>query len=198
MTTNDLASVAAAGLREDEAQRRLQRDGPNDIEPARRRSLARRALGLLTEPMFALLLAAVLIYLALGDLGEGLTLAVFVLAVLALTLVQEGRADRSIEALRRLSEHRVELIRGGVVVERAARIRRDPQLEPLPVCLDDVAVVRTFEFSKKDLLKALRRSQALSATDCLRLLGRAAAWGPEHSFARTGAVLEVGRQAGTL
>jgi P-type Ca2+ transporter type 2C len=121
MTTDDLMSSAAAGLREDEAQRRLQRDGPNDIEPARRRSLARRALALLTEPMFALLLAAVLIYLALGDLGEGLTLAVFVLAVLALTLVQEGRADRSIEALRRLSEHRVELMRDGVVVERAAR-----------------------------------------------------------------------------
>ncbi len=121
MTTNDLPSAAAAGLREDEAQRRLQRNGPNDIEPARRRSLARRVLGLLTEPMFALLLAAVLIYLALGDLGEGLTLAVFVLAVLALTLVQEGRADRSIEALRRLSEHRVQLMRGGVVVERTAR-----------------------------------------------------------------------------
>ena len=121
MTTDDLMSSAAAGLREDEAQRRLQRDGPNDIEPASRRSLARRALALLTEPMFALLLAAVLIYLALGDLGEGLTLAVFVLAVLALTLVQEGRADRSIEALQRLSEHRVELMRGGVVVERAAR-----------------------------------------------------------------------------
>ena len=121
MTTDDLASPAAAGLREDEAQRRLQRDGPNDIEPARRRSLARRVLGLLTEPMFALLLAAVLIYLLLGDLGEGLTLALFVRAVLVLTLVQEGRADRSIEALRRLSEHRVELMRGGVVVERAAR-----------------------------------------------------------------------------
>ena len=121
MTTDDLASSATAGLREDEAQRRLQRDGPNEIEPARRRSLARRLLALLTEPMFALLLAAVLIYLLLGDLGEGLTLAVFVLAVLALTLVQEGRADRSIEALRQLSEHRVQIMRGGVVVERPAR-----------------------------------------------------------------------------
>lgn len=121
MTTDDLASSATAGLREDQAQRRLQRDGPNEIEPARRRSLARRLLALLTEPMFALLLAAVLIYLLLGDLGEGLTLAVFVLAVLALTLVQEGRADRSIEALRRLSEHRVQIMRGGVVVERPAR-----------------------------------------------------------------------------
>lgn len=121
MTTDDLASSATAGLREDEAQRRLQRDGPNEIEAARRRSLARRLLALLTEPMFALLLAAVLIYLLLGDLGEGLTLAVFVLAVLALTLVQEGRADRSIEALRRLSEHRVQIMRGGVVVERPAR-----------------------------------------------------------------------------
>ena len=110
-----------AGLSQQEAELRLAADGPNEIEPSRRRSLARRMLGLLAEPMFALLLAAVLIYLALGDLGEGLTLALFVLAVLGLTLFQEGRADQSIEALRRLSEHRVQVMRDGVSVERPAR-----------------------------------------------------------------------------
>ncbi len=109
------------GLSQEEARRRLERDGPNDIEPARRRSILGRLLGLLTEPMFALLLAAVLIYLALGDRGEGGTLAVFVLAVLGLTLMQEGRADRAIEALRRLSEHRVKVLRGGVALECTAR-----------------------------------------------------------------------------
>ncbi len=121
MGTNDTHSAGWVGLDQAEAQRRLDRDGPNDIEPARRRSLGRRLVGLLAEPMFALLLAAVFIYLALGDLGEGITLAAFVLAVLGLTLVQEGRADRSIEALRRLSEHRVQLVRDGVTVERPAR-----------------------------------------------------------------------------
>jgi Ca2+-transporting ATPase len=110
-----------AGLSQQEAELRLATDGPNQIEPSRKRSLARRMLGLLAEPMFALLLAAVLIYLALGDLGEGLTLALFVLAVLGLTLFQEGRADQSIEALRRLSEHRVQVMRGGVSIERPAR-----------------------------------------------------------------------------
>lgn len=109
------------GLSQEEARRRLDRDGPNDIEPVRRHSLWRRLLGLLAEPMFALLLAAVLIYLALGDRGEGLTLAVFVLAVLALTLMQEGRADRAIEALRRLSEHRVKVLRDGLGLDCAAR-----------------------------------------------------------------------------
>lgn len=121
MGIDDTQRTEQTGLSQEEARRRLQADGPNDIEPARRRGVARRIVGLLAEPMFALLLAAVLIYLALGDLGEGITLAVFVLAVLGLTLLQEGRADRSIEALRRLSEHRVQVLRDGVSVERPAR-----------------------------------------------------------------------------
>ena len=117
----DTAFAQPCGLSQQEAERRLALDGPNEIEQSRRRSLLGRILALLAEPMFALLLAAVLIYLALGDVGEGLTLALFVLAVLGLTLYQEGRADRSIEALQRLSEHRVQVLRDGVRVERPAR-----------------------------------------------------------------------------
>ncbi|MEI7785824.1 MAG: HAD-IC family P-type ATPase, partial [Betaproteobacteria bacterium] len=117
----DPSNAQPSGLSQQEAEQRLASDGPNEIEPSRRRSLVRRIGGLLAEPMFALLLAAVLIYLALGDLGEGLTLALFVLAVLGLTLYQEGRADQSIEALRRLSERRVQVMRDGLAVERPVR-----------------------------------------------------------------------------
>lgn len=114
-------SSQRSGLGQAEAMNRLAREGPNEIGPAQRRSWLRRGLGLLAEPMFGLLLAAVAIYLALGDLGEGLTLAAFVLAVLGLTLLQEGRADRSIEALRQLSEPCVQVLRDGLVQERPAR-----------------------------------------------------------------------------
>jgi len=115
MTTQSMRQGAPAltGLSEQQARSRLAQDGPNEIEAAKTRSIGRRALALLAEPMFALLLAAVLIYLALGDRIEGLTLAVFVLAVLGMTLVQEGRADRAIEALHQLSAQRVQVLREG-------------------------------------------------------------------------------------
>jgi Ca2+-transporting ATPase len=116
MTTQQMRPDAPAlsGLSEQQARSRLAQDGPNELQAAQRRSVGRRVLALLAEPMFALLLAAVLIYLALGDRLEGLTLAVFVLAVLGMTLFQEGRADRAIEALRQLSAQRVQVLRGGI------------------------------------------------------------------------------------
>lgn len=69
--------------------------------------------------MFLLLLAAGLIYLSLGDLREGLTLFGFVLITLSLTLIQEGRAERTLEALRDLSSPRALVIRDGAPVRIA-------------------------------------------------------------------------------
>jgi uncharacterized protein (TIGR00730 family) len=64
------------GLDPQEAAIRLARDGPNALEDVRRRSTLQRMGAMLGEPMFALLLAAVVIYLVLGDLGEGDTAAI--------------------------------------------------------------------------------------------------------------------------
>ena len=71
--------------------------------------------------MFALLVAAALLYMLLGDLTEGAIMAVFVLAVLGLTFFQEGRTEASIEALRELTETHAQVIRDGVVRKIAAR-----------------------------------------------------------------------------
>lgn len=68
--------------------------------------------------MFGLLLAASGLYLALGDRHEGLTLLGFVVVILVLTLVQEGRTERAMAALRDLTSPRALVIRDG----RAQRI----------------------------------------------------------------------------
>ena len=52
---------------------------------------------------------------------EGLTLAVFVIAVLALTFYQEGRSENAIEALRTLSQPTARVIRSGAPLSMAAR-----------------------------------------------------------------------------
>ena len=66
-----------------------------------------------TEPMFAMLIAAAAIYLVLGDVREALVLAASVLVILAITVVQERRTERALEALRDLSSPRALVVRGG-------------------------------------------------------------------------------------
>lgn len=173
-------SSQRSGLGQAEAMNRLAREGPNEIGPAQRRSWLRRGLGLLAEPMFGLLLAAVAIYLALGDLGEGLTLAAFVLAVLGLTLLQEGRADRSIEALRQLSEPCVQVLRDGQVLERPARdiVRGDWVLlaEGRRVVADGVLL----EADNLQVDESLLTGESVPVAKQTRASG-----GPEHVFSGT-------------
>ena len=117
-------TAPAAGLRglnPQEAAIRLARDGPNALVDVRQLSTLKRMGAMLREPMFALLVAAVVIYLVLGDLGEGAMLGVFVLAVLGLTFYQEGKSEASIAALRSLTQHQTQVLRSGVRIKVAAR-----------------------------------------------------------------------------
>ena len=102
-----------SGLTQAQAEAQLQQDGANELASSRHRSWLDRWMDLLAEPMIALLVAAALIYIVLGDVGEGLTLAVFVLAVIGLTLYQEGKSESSIEALRDLTQPMAQVSRDG-------------------------------------------------------------------------------------
>ncbi len=101
------------GLSAAQAAQRLHEDGPNTLPGGQGRSLLTIAAGTLREPMFLLLLVAGALYLVFGDLREGLTLMAFVIVTLGLTLFQEGKTERAIEALRNLSSPRALVIRDG-------------------------------------------------------------------------------------
>lgn len=103
----------APGLTTAQARARLAQDGPNEVAQGTRRSVWRRLADLLRQPMLALLVAAALLYMLLGDLTEGLTLSVFVLAVLALSFYQEGQSEAAIEALRQLTQAQARVLRDG-------------------------------------------------------------------------------------
>ena len=101
------------GLTSAEAAARLARDGPNALPSAERVPLARMAARVLLEPMILMLLGAGGIYLVIGNVGEALFLLASVLGVVALTLTQEHRAQRALEALRDMSSPRALVIREG-------------------------------------------------------------------------------------
>ena len=107
------APAASLGLSAAEAARRLQAEGFNELPQAGARSIVRLIADVLQEPMLLLLLAGAGIYLALGDLAEALLLGVFASASVAITIVQEARTERVLEALRDLSSPRALVIRDG-------------------------------------------------------------------------------------
>jgi Ca2+-transporting ATPase len=103
----------ASGLSAALAAQRLASEGPNTLPGGQRRSWLSIARETVREPMFLLLLAAATLYLVLGDWQEGLTLFGFVVVTLALTLYQEGKTERAIDALRDLTSPRALVIRDG-------------------------------------------------------------------------------------
>ncbi len=143
------------GLSADEARARLAVDGPNALAIAQQRTLLRLALGVAREPMFLLLLAAGGLYIAFGDLQEALTLLGFVVIVMTITVVQEGRTEGALEALRELSSPRAQVLRDGVVITVPARdlVRGD--------------IIRVAEGDRVPADAALRDGTALSVDESL-------------------------------
>jgi Ca2+-transporting ATPase len=103
-----------AGLSTPEAEHRLRSQGYNELPSTKERGILAIAVEVAKEPMFLLLVACGSIYLILGDLGEALMLLGFVFVVMGITIHQERKTERALEALRDLSSPRALVIRDGV------------------------------------------------------------------------------------
>jgi P-type Ca2+ transporter type 2C len=130
-TPSRQASDALRGLSSDAARQRLAQQGANELPRSRTRSFLTSAVHALAEPMFGLLVVAAAIYVALGDRVEAIFLAASVIVVMSITLYQEFKTERVLEALRDLASPRALVIRDGIE-------RRIPGRD---VVVDDVLVV---------------------------------------------------------
>jgi Ca2+-transporting ATPase len=109
----DGGSPDIRGLSEKEAAACLKAEGPNTLPQADRRTFIRIVLEILREPMFALLLAAAVIYLLIGELLDAVVLIGFATTSVSIALIQEARTERILESLRDLSSPRALVMRGG-------------------------------------------------------------------------------------
>jgi len=109
------------GLTTREAGRILEEEGPNELPSSKQRGSLRIALDVMREPMFLLLVACGAIYLVVGDMQEALMLLAFVFFVMGITLYQEQKTERALEALRDLSSPRAMVIRDGTQQRIAGR-----------------------------------------------------------------------------
>ena len=116
-----LESDLTLGLAQAEAERRLAAYGPNELRAAARTSAWALLLEQFKDVLVLILLVATGLSFMLGHDVESIAIAVIVLFSVGLGFVQEFRAERAIEALRRMAAPTATAMRGGEEVELPAR-----------------------------------------------------------------------------
>jgi P-type Ca2+ transporter type 2C len=118
---------SSQGLSTESAAERLAREGPNALPSSKHRSIWKIALDVVREPMFILLIMGGMVYLALGDQKEAMFLLLFGAFSVVITVVQESRSERVLEALRELSSPHAEVFRDGKRIKIDSRevVRED-------------------------------------------------------------------------
>jgi Ca2+-transporting ATPase len=109
------------GLNQPEAQKRLGRYGANELAEERRISPWALFLRQFKSFLIIILLIAVVLSAVLGEVADAVIIGVIVLFATSLGFFQEYRAERAMEALKRMAAPTASVRRGGKEVEIPAR-----------------------------------------------------------------------------
>lgn len=101
------------GLSDAEVLLRLKKSGYNELPSAKKRGIINIVFEVFREPMFLLLVACGTLYLILGDVGEALMLLGFVFVIIGITIYQENKTEKALDALKDLASPRALVIREG-------------------------------------------------------------------------------------
>lgn len=105
-----------SGLTGDEAKKRLEKYGPNELKGTERESLFKRFLDQMKDPMIiVLLIAAVLSFVSSGftDWVDSVIILLIVIVNAVISISQEDNAEKALEALRKMSAPLAKVIRNG-------------------------------------------------------------------------------------
>ena len=108
------------GLSEKEAAKRYEANGPNELKEAKKKSALESFLEQLNDPLIYVLMAAAMISLLLHEISDAAIIAVVVCMNAVVGMIQEGKAQRALDSLKKLTSPRAYCIRDGKEKEIAA------------------------------------------------------------------------------
>ncbi len=110
----------AIGLDSAEAARRLLASGPNRLAAKKRKGLLRRLLEQLQDVLIYILMAAAAISVLLGEASDAVIILAVVVINAVVGVIQESKAEKALEALKKLSAPRAVVVRDGSPRELAS------------------------------------------------------------------------------
>jgi Ca2+-transporting ATPase len=124
------------GLSSEEAKKRLEQDGPNAFQDKKPKTKVQMFLSQLKDPMIYILFGAVIISGFLKEFSDAVIILAVILLNAIIGMVQESKAEKSLEALKKLSSPTAlvrrdckpveiqasELVKGDIVLLEAGRV----------------------------------------------------------------------------
>lgn len=103
------------GLTDKDAQNRLKNYGLNEFLQKNKKSLFLRIFELLLEPMVIILFIASLFSFLIKDFIEGIVIVGVVIVNTIISLIQESKAEKAVEALKKIVSNQFRVLRNGVI-----------------------------------------------------------------------------------
>jgi Ca2+-transporting ATPase len=92
-----------SGLDQSQAEQRLEKYGRNKLNEGKKKSIASRFIEQLSDPMIIVLIAAAVISSIVGEAADAIIIMTVVILNSILGVVQEGKAEKAIEALQKMA-----------------------------------------------------------------------------------------------
>lgn len=108
------------GLTEEEAAKRFQEDGPNVLKEGKKKTAMESFLEQLNDPLICVLLVAALVSFLLKEVSDAAIIAVVIIVNATVGVIQEGKAQKALEALKKLTSPKAVVRRGGTIRELPA------------------------------------------------------------------------------
>ncbi len=192
------AVASGTGLALDEAARRLARHGANRLPAARRQPPWQRFLLQFHNPLIYVLLVAAAITFGLDDLVDTGVILGVVLVNAAIGFVQEGKAERALEAVSAMLASRATVLRDGAwhEIDAEALVPGDiVQLEPGARVPADLRLIRTKNLR---IDEAALTGESVAADKACGAVAAGAPLGDRRCMAYSGTVVGVGQGRGVV
>ena len=105
------------GLNDKEVIELQKKYGKNVLEKEKRERFLIKIIHIICEPMFLLLIIASLIYFLLGEARDGVIMLIFVIVIITIDIIQEWKTDKTLNALKDLSEPKITVLRNSKKIE---------------------------------------------------------------------------------
>ena len=116
-TIEKLESDKEMGLGLREAAERLRRDGRNEMKAPRKKTPIESFLEQLNDPLIYVLIVAALVSVLLKEISDAIIIGVVVVLNGVVGMLQEGKARKALESLKKLASPKAMVIREGKRME---------------------------------------------------------------------------------
>lgn len=111
--SEELQVDVQTGLNAKEADKRLEKYGANELEEKKQKSLFEKVIAQLKDFLVLILIGASIVSGILGEISDAIVIIAIVIVNAVLGVVQEGKAEQALSALKKMSSPNAKVFRNG-------------------------------------------------------------------------------------